>query len=118
VATPPYWTGTSLYINFYSAVTTGTVTWDVQTSCAAAGAVVGVPTFSTAVAVTTAVSATANGDVVTAMLAGVAAPGVNGCAASSTAPGLLTYRIYRASTDSAGGNANLLGVTTVTGRSQ
>ena len=118
IATPPYWTGTSLYINFYSAATTGSVTWDIQTSCETAGSVVGVQTFSTAVPITTAVSSTANGNVVTAILSGVATPGANGCPSAPTLPGLLTYRIYRASTDNALGNANLLGVTLATKRSQ
>jgi hypothetical protein len=118
IATPPYWTGTSLYINFYSPVTSGNITWDVQTACEGAGVAVGVQTFSTAVAVTTSVSANAGGDVVTAIVSGVAMPGVNGCPTSPTVPGLITYRIYRAATDTAAANANLLGVTMVTGRSQ
>jgi hypothetical protein len=118
ISTPPYWTGTSLYINFYSAATTGSVTWDVQTSCESPGAVVGVQNFSAAVPITTSVSSTASGDVVTAILSGVASPGVNGCPSAPTIPGLLTYRIYRATTDSSAGNANLLGVTVVAGRSQ
>jgi hypothetical protein len=49
----------------------------------------------------------------------VAANGANGCPAlGATSPTLMTYRIFRASSDSASGNANLLGVTLVTGRSQ
>ena len=118
VAIPPYWTGTSIYINFYSGATTGSVTWEVQTSCETSGAVVGVQTFSTAVPITTAVSTTANGNVVTAVVSGIATPGANGCPSTPTVPGLLTYRIYRAPTDNAPGNANLLGVTLATGRSQ
>ena len=31
---------------------------------------------------------------------------------------MMTYRIFRAASDTAAGNANLLGVTLVTGRSQ
>jgi hypothetical protein len=118
VSTPPFWTGTSLYINFYSAAVTGTVTWEVQTACIGVGSVVGSPIFGTAVPVTTTVSSTAGGDVVTAILSSIATPGANSCPSTSTNPGLLTYRIYRSATDTAGGNANLLGATLVTGRSQ
>ena len=118
VSTPPYWTGTGLYLNFYSAAVTGTVTWEVQTACVSAGSAVGAPVFGAAVAVTATVSAAANGDVATALAPGIATPGGNGCPATPTSPGLLTYRIYRSATDTAAGNANLLGVTLVTGRSQ
>lgn len=118
VATPAYWTGTGIAINFYSAATTGSVTWEVQTACVAANAVVGAPSFGAAVPVTSSVSQTSDGDVVTAVLAAIAAPGVNGCPSASGAPGLLTYRIFRAASDTAAGNANLLGATLITGRSQ
>lgn len=119
VATPPYWTGTSLYIKFYSQATTGAVTWYVQTACVNDGSVMGAPAFGTAVAVSATVSSTSGAGVTTAVLPGAATPGTNGCAAGTTAPGsLVTYRIYRAASDTAAGNANLLGLTLVTGRSQ
>jgi hypothetical protein len=119
VATPPYWTGTSLYVKFYSQATSGTVTWYVQAACTNDGAVIGASAFGTPVAVNQAVSATAGGGVTTAVVSGIALPGANGCAAGTTAPGsLLTYRVYRSASDTAAGNANLLGVTLVTGRSQ
>ncbi len=119
VATPPYWTGTSAYIKFYSLATTGTVTWNVQTACTNDGSVTGAPVFGTAVTVTPTVSSTSGAGVTTALLSGIALPGVNGCAAGTTTPGsLVTYRIYRSATDTAAGSANLLSVTLVTGRSQ
>jgi hypothetical protein len=118
VSTPSYWTGTSLYINFYAMATSGNVTWEVQTACVNANSVVGAPSFGTAVPVTTLVSSTSNGNVQTAILSNIATPGANGCPSTPTTPGLLTYRIYRAASDTASGNANLLGITLATGRSQ
>jgi hypothetical protein len=118
VSTPSYWTGTSLYINFYATATSGNVTWEVQTACVNANSVVGTPSFGTAVPVTTTVSSTSNGNVQTAILSNIALPGINGCPSTPTTPGLLTYRIYRAATDTASGNANFLGTTLATGRSQ
>lgn len=118
ISTPPYWTGTSMYINFYSAAVTGSVTWEVQAACINAGTVVGAPSYGAAVPVTTTVSTTANGDVVTALVSNIGTPGSNGCPSTPTTPGLLSYRIYRSASDTAAGNANLLGVTLVTGRSQ
>jgi hypothetical protein len=118
VSVPAYWTGTNLAINFYSAATTGNVTWEVQTACVGAGSVVGAPGFGAAVAVTAAVSSTSDGDVATAVLPNVAAPDVNGCPATAATPGLLTVRIYRSASDTAAGSANLLGATLITGRSQ
>ncbi len=118
VSTPPYWTGTSIAINFYAAATAGNVTWEVQTACVSANAVVGAPNFGAAVPVTASVSSTSDGDVVTAVLANIGSPGANGCPSTSTVPGLLTYRIYRSASDTAAGNANLLGATLITGRSQ
>ena len=119
VALPPYWTGTSLTVQFYSsAATSGNVEWAVQSACTAANGVVGSATFGTAATVTTAVSSTSGGLVTTASVA-VAANSVNGCpATSATSPSMMTYRIFRAASDTAAGNANLLGVTLVTGRSQ
>jgi hypothetical protein len=119
VALPPYWTGTTLTVQFYSpTATSGNVEWEVQSSCTAANGVVGSSTWGTAATVTTAVSSTAGGLVTTAAVT-VAANSVNGCpAANATAPSMMTYRIFRAASDTATGNANLLGVTLVTGRSQ
>jgi hypothetical protein len=119
IATPTYWTGTSLYIKFYSLATTGSVTWYIQTSCTNDGSVIGATAFGTAVAVTTAVSSTSGAGVTSAVLSNIGVPGTNGCVAGTTSPGsLLTYRIYRSVSDTAAGNANVLGVTLVTGRSQ
>jgi hypothetical protein len=118
VSTPSYWTGTSLYINFYATATSGNVTWEVQAACVNANSLVGAPNFGTAVPVTTTVSSTSNGNVQTAILSNIATPGANGCPSTPTTPGLLTYRIYRAASDTASGNANLLGITLTTGRSQ
>jgi hypothetical protein len=118
VSTPPFWTGTSLYINFYATATSGNVTWEVQTACVNPNSVVGTPSFGTAMPVTTTVSSISSGNVQTAILSNIATPGANGCPSMPTTPGLLTYRIYRAATDTASGNANLLGITLATGRSQ
>jgi hypothetical protein len=118
IALPPYWTGTSIYINFYSAATTGSVAWEVQSACTPLNGVVGSASFGTPVTVTTVVSSVSGGLVATASTT-LAANGANGCpVANATSPTLMTYRIFRASSDSASGNANLLGVTLVTGRSQ
>ena len=96
----------------------GNVEWEVQSSCTAANGVVGSSSFGTAATVTTAVSSTAGGLVTTASVT-VAANSVNGCPATgATSPSMMTYRIFRAASDTAAGNANLLGVTLVTGRSQ
>jgi hypothetical protein len=68
--------------------------------------------------VTTAVSSTLGGLVTTASVT-VAANSVNGCPATgATTPSMMTYRIFRAASDTAAGNANLLGVTLTTTRSQ
>ncbi|GEM_PF-5207792 len=119
VALPPYWTGTTLTVQFYSpTATSGNVEWEVQSSCTAANGVVGSSTWGTAATVTTAVSSTLGGLVTTASVT-VAANSVNGCPATgATSPSMMTYRIFRAASDTAAGNANLLGVTLVTGRSQ
>jgi hypothetical protein len=119
VATPTYWTGTSLYIKFYSLAITGTATWYVQTACTNDGSVIGTSSFGTAVSIISTVSSISGVGVTTAVLSGIATPGTNGCTAGTTLPGsLLTYRIYRSATDTAAGNVNLLGITMVTGRSQ
>jgi hypothetical protein len=119
VATPTYWTGTSLYIKFYSLAITGTATWYVQTACTNDGSVIGTSSFGTAVSIISTVSSISGAGVTTAVLSGIATPGTNGCTAGTTLPGsLLTYRIYRSATDTAAGNVNLLGITMVTGRSQ
>jgi hypothetical protein len=79
--------------------------------------VVGSPTFSTAVVTTTAVSATANGLVKTALISGIATPGVNGCAAlGMTTPTVLTIRVYADATSAV--PVYFTGATLVTGRSQ
>ena len=91
----PFWTSTGMYLNFYSSATSGNAVLDVQTACVVPGQVVGAPTFSTAVVTTTAVNATANGMVRTALISGIATPGVNGCpAAGMTTPTMLTVRVY------------------------
>jgi hypothetical protein len=69
--------------------------------------------------VTTTVSSTLGANVTTAVFTNVGVPGTNGCTAGTTIPGsLLTYRIHRSATDTQAGNADLLGVVLVTGRSQ
>jgi hypothetical protein len=119
VATPTYWTGTSLYIKFAGTATTGNVGWVVDTACTNDGQVIASATFGTPTTVTTTVSSTLGASVTTAVFANVGVPGTNGCTAGTTTPGsLLTYRIHRSSTDTQAGNANLMGVVLVTGRSQ
>jgi hypothetical protein len=41
-----------------------------------------------------------------------------GCSSNLTIPTKVIYRIYRSTTDTAAGNANFLGATLLTGRSQ
>jgi hypothetical protein len=119
IATPTYWTGTSLYIKFAGTATTGNVGWVVDTACTNDGQVIASATFGTATTVTTTVSSTPGASVTTAVFANIGVPGTNGCTAGTTVPGsLLTYRIHRSLTDSQVGNANLMGVVLVTGRSQ
>ncbi len=119
IATPTYWTGTSLYLKFAGTATTGNVGWIVDTACTNDGQVVSTATFGTPTTVTTTVSSTLGASVTTAVFANVGVPGTNGCTAGTTVPGsLLTYRIHRSATDTQAGNANLLGVVLVTGRSQ
>jgi hypothetical protein len=114
---PPFWTSTGLYLNFYSTATSGNAVLDVQTACVAPGQVVGSPTFSTALVTTTAVSSTANGLVKTALISGIATPGVNGCPAPGmTTPTMLTIRVYADATSSV--PVYFTGATLVTGRSQ
>ena len=79
---PPYWTSTAIYFNFYSSATAGNAVLDVQTACVTPGQVMGSPTFSTAMVTSTAVSSTANGMVRTALISGIATPGLNGCPAT------------------------------------
>jgi hypothetical protein len=121
VSEPAYWTGTSISIDFFSSATTGNVTWEVQATCVAAGTALSSsysPTFSTATGVTTAVSGTAYGLVTTATLSNIAAPGAGNCPSSPTTPTKVTYRIYRSASDTAAANANLLGATLLTTRSE
>ena len=114
---PPFWTGSGLYLNFYSTATSGNAVLDIQTACVVPGGVVGSPTFSTPVVTTTAVSSTANGLVRTALISGVATPGVNGCPAiGTTTPTMLTIRVYGDATSSV--PVYFTGATLVTGRSQ
>jgi hypothetical protein len=81
------------------------------------GPVVGSPTFSTAVVTSTAVSSTANGMVRTALISGIATPGVNGCPATGMAtPTMLTVRVYADATSAV--PVYFTGATLVTGRSQ
>ena len=119
IATPTYWTGTSLYLKFAGTATTGNVGWIVDTACTNDGSVISTATFGTPTTVTTTVSSTLGANVTTAVYSNVGVPGTNGCTAGTTIPGsLLTYRIHRSATDTQAGNANLLGVVLVTGRSQ
>jgi hypothetical protein len=119
IATPTYWTGTSLYIKFAGTATTGNVGWIVDTACTNDGQVLSTATFGTPATVTTTVSSTLGANVTTAVFNNVGVPGTNGCTAGTTIPGsLLTYRIHRSATDTQAGNADLLGVVLVTGRSQ
>jgi hypothetical protein len=113
----PFWTSTGAYLNFYSSATSGNAVLDVQTACVVPGQVVGAPTFSTAVVTTTAVSSTANGMVRTALIPGIATPGVNGCpAAGMSTPTMLTVRVYADATSAV--PVYFTGATLVLGRSQ
>jgi hypothetical protein len=121
VSEPGYWTGTGISLDFFSAATTGNVTWEVQAVCIPAGTALTSsysPTFSMPVAITTAVSGTASGLVTTATVSNLIAPGVGSCPSSPTTPTKVTFRVYRAASDTAAGNANFLGATLLTGRSQ
>jgi len=114
---PPYWTSTGIYLNFYSSATAGNAVLDVETACITTGQVIGSPTFSTAVVTSTTVSSTANGMVRTAMISGIATPGVNGCpAAGMTTPTTLTVRVFADATSAV--PVYFMGATLVTGRSQ
>ena len=114
---PPFWTGSGVYLNFYSTATSGNAVLDVQTACVTPGAVVGSPSFSTAIITTSAVSSTANGLVRTALIPSIATPGVNGCPASGmTTPTMLTIRVFADATSSV--PVYFTGATLVTGRSQ
>jgi hypothetical protein len=114
---PPYWTSTGIYLNFYSSATAGNAVLDVQTACVTPGQVVGSPTFSTAVVTGTAVSSTTNGMVRTALISGVATPGVNGCpAVGMTTPTMLTIRVFADAASAV--PVYFTGATLVTGRSQ
>ncbi|MGA8938056.1 MAG: hypothetical protein WB439_02720 [Acidobacteriaceae bacterium] len=114
---PPYWTSTGMYLNFYSTSTSGNSVLDIQTACVTPGQVVGSPTFSTAVTTTTAVSSTANGMVRTALISGIATPGVNGCPATGmTTPTTVTIRVYADSTSAV--PVYFTGATLAVGRSQ
>jgi len=113
----PFWTSTGMYLNFYSSATSGNAVLDVQTACVVPGQVVGAPTFSTAVVTTSAVSSTANGMVRTALISGIATPGVNGCpAAGMTSPTMLTVRVYADAASAV--PVYFTGATLVFGRSQ
>jgi hypothetical protein len=121
VSEPGYWTGTSISIDFFSPATAGNVTWEVQAACVSAGTALTSsysPSFPTATAVTTAVSSTAYGLVTTATVSNIAVPGSGSCPSSPTTPTNVTYRIYRYASDTAAANANFLGATLLTGRSQ
>jgi hypothetical protein len=118
---PPYWTGSSISLKFLTAATTGNVIWDVQTVCVPDNTALTSsysPTFSTSSPVTTTVNTTAYGATTTTVLTAVAAPGSGGCPSSPTTPTLVTYRIYRNASDTAAANADLLGVTIGSARSQ
>ena len=114
---PPFWTSTGMYLNFYSSATTGNAVLDIQTACVLPGQVVGSPTFSTAIVTTTGVSPTASGLVSTALISGIATPGVNGCpAVGATTPTMLTIRVYADATSAV--PVYFTGATLAIGRSQ
>jgi hypothetical protein len=114
---PPFWTSTGVYLHFYSSATSGNAVLDVQTACVTPGQVAGAPTFSTAVVTNTAVSSTANGMVWTALISGIATPGVNGCPATGmTTPTMMTIRVYADATSAV--PVYFTGATLVVGRSQ
>jgi hypothetical protein len=118
VSEPPYWTGTGISIDFFSAATTGYVEWGVQAACIPVGTALTSsysPTFSIPVWIDTTVSSTANGLVTTATVSNFI---TGGCSSNLTIPTKVIYRIYRSTTDTAAGNANFLGATLLTGRSQ
>jgi len=113
----PYWTSTGLYLNFYSTTTSGNAVLDVETACVSPGQVVGAATFSTAFVTTTAVSSTGNGLVRTALISGIATPGLNGCPSTGmTTPTMLTVRVFADATSAV--PVYFTGATLVTGRSQ
>jgi hypothetical protein len=117
VIMPPYWTTASMMLQFYSTVTVGNSVMNIQTACVTANQVVGVPTFSTDIITTTAVSATAGGNVQTALIANIATPGLNGCPAiGMTTPTQVTIRLYANSTSAV--QTYLTGATLIVGRSQ
>ena len=117
----PYWTSspaaTGLWINFYSTSTSGNSVMDVQTACVVPGQAIGSPTWTTAIVTTTAVAGTANTDIQTAFISGIAAPGANSCPATGmTTPTKLLIRVYAATTSAV--PTYVTGATLVYGRSQ
>jgi hypothetical protein len=121
VSEPPYWTGTGISLDFFSAATTGNVIWYAQAACIPAGAALTSsysPTFTSGATLTTAVSSTSDGLVTTATLSSLIGPGVGSCPSNPTTPTKVTFRISRWLSDTAAGDANFLGATLLTGRSQ
>jgi hypothetical protein len=87
---------------FFTAATTGNVTWGVQAACVADGTNAASPTFGTAATVTTTAPTSAN-TVITSSAAAVVVPT---CAAGSE----VVYQVFRSTTDTAAATANLLAV--------
>ncbi len=119
IATPAYWTGTSLYLKFAGSAKTGNVGWIVDAACINDGQVVSTLSFGSATSIVTPVNANLGGSVTTAIFSDIGAPGINSCQAGTANPGsLLTYRIHRSATDTQAGVANLLGVVVVSTKNQ
>jgi hypothetical protein len=122
ISEPPYWTGTSISIDFFSSATTGDVTWEVQATCQLANTALTSsysPSFPAATAVTTPVSSTAYGQVTTATVSNIAAPGQGNCPSSPTTPTKVIYRVYLSPTTTASAlSENYLGGTLSSTRSQ
>lgn len=118
-ATPPYWTGSDIAVVFGAIATTGNVSWVLESGCSNPNGDLSSITWGTPVTITANASSTSLGLVNTALTTGFAVPGTNSCAAGTTAAGsLVTYRLHRASTDTAAGDAHLLGVVLTSRRSQ
>jgi hypothetical protein len=115
---PAYWTHTDVIGYYTAAVNTGNVTWEVQTACpAASGSTAGAPAWGTAATITVTVPGTV-GQQGTFTIANIAQNSVNSCPASgTTTPSQLMYRIFRG-TDTAAGDAQLVGINLLTSRSQ
>ncbi len=92
---PPYWTGTDLFVAWYSTATTGNAVIDVQTACVLNGSAAGTIAYSSPVTITQAVSGTAGLLMLTPVQTNILLPASTGCTGSgSTTPTRIAVRVY------------------------